>query len=43
MKKLHWYCDIPLEEAINMCALYPAQVMQMPHFTGILKQGQKSS
>lgn len=43
LQKLHWHCDITLEEAINMCALYPAQVMQMPHITGMLKQGQKAS
>lgn len=42
MQKLHQQCNIELGEAIRMCSLYPAQVIQQQGITGMLKQGQKA-
>lgn len=42
MQKLHQYCHIELGEAIRMCSLYPAQVIQKQGITGMLKPGQKA-
>lgn len=42
MQKLHQSCNIELGEAIRMCALYPAQVIQQAGITGMLKPGQKA-
>ena len=42
MQKLHQSCKIELGEAIRMCSLYPAQVIQQQGITGMLKPGQKA-
>jgi N-acetylglucosamine-6-phosphate deacetylase len=42
MQKLHQQCKIELGEAIRMCSLYPAQVIQQKEITGMLKPGQKA-
>lgn len=42
MQKLHQSCKIELGEAIGMCSLYPAQVIQQQGITGMLKPGQKA-
>ena len=42
MQKLHQSCKIELGEAIRMCSLYPAQVIQQQGITGMLKAGQKA-
>lgn len=42
VQKLHQYCHIEIGEAIRMCSLYPAQVIQKQGITGMLKPGQKA-
>lgn len=42
IQKLHQHCGIELGEAIRMCSLYPAQVIQKQGVTGMLKPGQKA-
>ncbi len=42
MQKLHQQANIELGEAIRMCSLYPAQVIQQSGITGMLKPGQKA-
>jgi N-acetylglucosamine-6-phosphate deacetylase len=33
------HCNISVEEALRMCSLYPARVINMPHKLGSLQQG----
>jgi len=33
------YCNISVEEALRMCSLYPARVMNSPHKLGSLQEG----
>lgn len=42
LQKLHWHAKIELGEAIRMCSLYPARVMQKENISGMLKPGQKA-
>ncbi|MEO0066092.1 MAG: N-acetylglucosamine-6-phosphate deacetylase [Bacteroidota bacterium] len=42
MQKLHWHANIELGEAIRMCSLYPARVIQKENISGMLKPGQKA-
>jgi len=42
MQKLHWHAHIELGEAIRMCSLYPARVIQKENISGMLKPGQKA-
>ena len=42
VQKLHQYCHIEIGEAIRMCSLYPAQVIQKQGITGMLKPSQKA-
>ena len=37
------YCNIDLGEALRMCSLYPAQVMNMHHSLGRIKKGYTAS
>lgn len=43
MQKLHWHAKIELGEAIRMCSLYPARVIQKENISGMLKHGQKAN
>lgn len=38
LKNLVHFCGIPLEEALRMCSLYPAQVIKMDHKIGKIKK-----
>jgi N-acetylglucosamine-6-phosphate deacetylase len=39
VKNLVQHCGIELEEALRMCTLYPAQVMQMENESGVIQPG----
>lgn len=36
------YCDIDIEEALRMCSLYPATVLNIQHQLGIIKENYKA-
>lgn len=36
---LVYHCNISVEEALRMCSLYPARVMNLPHKLGSLQEG----
>lgn len=42
LQKLHLHANIELGEAIRMCSLYPARVIQKENISGMLKPGQKA-
>lgn len=42
LQKLHFHANIELGEAIRMCSLYPARVIQKESISGMLKPGQKA-
>ncbi len=42
LQKLHLHANIELGEAIRMCSLYPARVIQKESISGMLKPGQKA-
>lgn len=42
VKNLHQKCNIELGEAIRMCSVYPAAVMQKRGITGMLKKGERA-
>ena len=39
MRNCVYHCDIPLEEAVNMASLYPAQVIKVDHCKGQVRAG----
>ncbi len=39
VKNLVQHCGVELEEALRMCSLYPAQVMQMENELGVIQPG----
>lgn len=43
VKNLVQYCRVPLDEALRMCSLYPAQVMNMHDSLGKIEKGYDAS
>jgi N-acetylglucosamine-6-phosphate deacetylase len=43
VRNLVTYCNVEIGEALRMCSLYPAQVMNMHHSLGKIKTGYKAS
>ena len=37
------HCDIPVDEALRMCSLYPAKVIHKENESGIIAKGRKAN